>query len=74
VSNIPLQQSIQDLGVAFNNCFKSLKGERKGPKMKPPRFKKKLNQQSARFRIGGFSFKGAKVYLAKIGEIKDKVV
>lgn len=72
VSNIPLQQSIQDLGVAFSNFFKSLKGERKGPKMKPPRFKKRLNQQSARFRKGGFSLKGAKVYLAKIGDIKTK--
>ncbi|MGB5972086.1 MAG: RNA-guided endonuclease TnpB family protein [Nodosilinea sp.] len=72
VSNIPLQQSIQDLGVAFSNFFKSLKGERKGPKIKPPRFKKRLNQQSARFRKGGFSLKGARVYLAKIGDIKTQ--
>lgn len=72
VSNIPLQQSIQDLGVAFTNFFKSLKGERKGAKVKPPRFKKKDNRQSARFRKGGFSIKAAKVYLAKIGEIKTR--
>jgi putative transposase len=72
VSCIPLQQSIQDLGVAYSNFFKSLKGERKGKKVNPPRFKKKTNQQSARFRKGGFSIKGAKVYLAKIGEIKTK--
>jgi putative transposase len=70
VSSIPLQQSIQDLGVAFSNFFKSRRGERKGEKMNPPRFKKKANQQSARYRKGGFSIKGGKVFLAKIGEIK----
>lgn len=72
VSNIPLQQSIQDLGVAFKNFFESRNGKRKGPKARFPRFKKKLNQQSARFRKGGFSIKAEKVYLAKIGEIKTK--
>lgn len=72
VSNIPLQQSIQDLGVAFKNFFDSRKGKRKGPRAGFPRFKKKLNQQSARFRKGGFSLKAGKVYLAKIGDIKTK--
>jgi putative transposase len=72
VSNIPLQQSIQDLGTAFKNFFDFRKGKRKGPRIGFPRFKKKLNQQSARFTRGGFSLKKAKVYLAKIGEIKTK--
>jgi putative transposase len=72
VSNIPLQQSIQDLGTAFKNFFDSRKGKRNGPRVGFPRFKKKLNQQSARFTRGGFSLKEAKVYLAKIGEIKTK--
>lgn len=72
VSNIPLQQSIQDLGVAFKNFFDYRKGKRKGARVGFPRFKKKLNQQSARFRKGGFTLKGAKVYLAKIGDIKTK--
>lgn len=72
VSNIPLQQSIQDLGVAFKNFFDYRKGKRKGPRVGFPRFKKKLNQQSARFRKGGFSLKAGKVYLAKIGDIKTK--
>ncbi|MEH1782136.1 MAG: transposase [Nostoc sp.] len=70
VSNIPLQQSVADLGVAYKNFFDSLKGKRKGKKVGRPKFKKKTNQQSARFRIGGFSIKGEKVYLAKIGNIK----
>lgn len=72
VSNIPLQQSIADIGVAWNNFFASHKGKRKGQKMNPPRFKKRTNQQSARFRRGGFSIKAAKVFLAKIGCIKTK--
>ena len=70
VSTIPLQQSIADLGVAYSNFFKSLKGERKGQKVRPPKFKKKDNHQTARFRKGGFSIKKGKVYLAKIGNLK----
>ncbi len=56
-------------GVAYKNFFDSLKGKRRGKKVGSPRFKKKTNQQSARFRIGGFSIKGRRVYLAKIGEV-----
>ncbi|MEB3215962.1 MAG: transposase, partial [Nostocales cyanobacterium 94392] len=70
VSNIPLQQSVADLGVGYKNYFDSLKGKRKGKKVSRPRFKKKTNQQSARFRIGGFTIKDKKVYLAKIGNVK----
>jgi putative transposase len=69
VSNIPLQQSVADLGVAYKNFFNSLKGKRKGKKVGSPRFKKKAGRQSARFRIGGFSMKGESVYLAKIGDV-----
>lgn len=72
VSNIPLQQSIADLGIAFSNFFASRKGKRKGKKVNPPKFKKRTNRQSARFRKGGFSIKGVKVFLAKIGCIKTK--
>ena len=70
VSNIPLQQSVADLGVAYKNFFDSIKGLRKGKRVGYPRFQKKHNQQSARFRKGGFSIKGDKVYLAKIGLLK----
>lgn len=72
VSNIPLQQSVADLGVAIKNYFDSRKGKRKGAAMGFPRFKKKDNRQSARFRKGGFSIKNGKVYLAKIGNLKTK--
>lgn len=70
VSNIPLQQSVADLEVAFKNFFDSCKGKRKGRKVGYPKFKKRANSQSARFRIGGFSIKGDGVYLAKIGVVK----
>ena len=72
VSNIPLQQSIADLGVAYKNFFDSISGKRKGKRVGYPCFKKKHNRQSARFRKGGFSIKGNKVYLAKIGLLKTK--
>lgn len=67
VSNIPLQQSVADLETAFKNFFDSCKGKRKGRKVGYPKFKKRTNSQSARFRIGGFSLKGRGVFLAKIG-------
>jgi putative transposase len=69
VSNIPLQQSVADLGTAYQNFFNSRRGKRKGSKMGLPRFKKKPGRQTARFRIGGFSIKNNRVYLAKIGEV-----
>jgi len=72
VSNIPLQQSIADLGVAFKNFFESRNGKRKGLKVNAPKFKKKDNRQTARFRKGGFSIKAGKVFLAKIGNIKTE--
>ena len=70
VSNIPLQQSVADLGVAYKNFFDSLKGKRKGKKLGAPRFKKKTGRQLARFTRGGFSIQGESVYLAKIGDLQ----
>ncbi|WP_377476106.1 MAG: transposase [Microcoleus anatoxicus] len=67
VSCVPLQQSVADVDVAFKNFFNSCKGKRKGRKVGYPKFKRRTSSQSARFRIGGFSFKGDGVYLAKIG-------
>ncbi|AMW28019.1 RNA-guided endonuclease InsQ/TnpB family protein [Arthrospira platensis] len=72
VSSVPLQQALQDLDIAYRNFFKSVKGERKGPRVNPPRFKKKTNRQSARFTKAAFKLKGSKVYVAKIGELKTK--
>ncbi|MFM7439252.1 MAG: RNA-guided endonuclease TnpB family protein, partial [Snowella sp.] len=41
VSNIPLQQSVRDLGQGYQNFFNSCKGKRKGKKLAPPKFKKR---------------------------------
>lgn len=70
VSNIPLQQSIQDLNKAYQNFFNSGKGKRKGKKVRPPRLKKRKSAQAARFRKGGFKVNQHNVKLAKIGKIK----
>ena len=70
VSNIPLQQSLNDLEQAYQNFFKSCQGKRKGKRVKPPKFKKRQTKQSARFRVGGFKLDGDKISLAKIGKLK----
>ncbi len=70
VSSVPLQQSLNDLEQAYSNFFSSCKGKRKGQPVKPPKFKKRKSKQSARFTKTGFSIKGDKVYLAKVGNLK----
>ncbi|NEQ40467.1 MAG: IS200/IS605 family element transposase accessory protein TnpB [Okeania sp. SIO3I5] len=70
VSNIPLQQSLNDLNQAYQNFFKSTKGQRKGKAIKPPKFKTRKSKQTARFRKDGFKLGQHKVYLAKIGKLK----
>jgi putative transposase len=42
VSSIPLQQSLRDLEQAYSKFFKSRKGQRKGKKVKPPKFKNRV--------------------------------
>ena len=70
VSNIALQQSLNDLDQAYQNFFKSCKGERKGKPVRPPKFKKRKGRQSAKFHSGGFKVQETSVYIAKIGKIK----
>ncbi len=70
VSNIPLQQTLNDLYQSYQNFFNSVTGKRKGAKVKPPRFKKRKSKQTSRFRKGGFKVGQDKVYLAKIGKLK----
>ena len=50
VSAVVLQQALADLNAAYRNFFASLKGQRKGPKMGPPKFRsRKDHRQAARF-------------------------
>ena len=71
VSCVPLQQSVADLEMAFQNFFDSCKGSRKGRKVGYPKFKKRTSSQSARLTRRGFSMKeNGGVYLAKIGIVQ----
>jgi len=72
VSAVVLQQSLADLNTAYRNFFASIRGERKGPKMEPPRFKsRKDGRQAVRFTANA-RFKitpGGKLRLPKIGDV-----
>lgn len=57
VSNVPLQQSINNLEVAFANFF--------AKRGRHPSFKKKGSGGSARFTTSGFRIKDGQVWLAK---------
>jgi putative transposase len=70
VLSVLLQESIRHLDVAYQNFFKSRTGKHKGKKFGLPKFKKKINPQSAEFTKTGFSLSANYVYLAKIGSIK----
>lgn len=70
VSNVPLQQSLNDLDQAYQNFFKSCKRERKGKSVRPPKFKKRQSTQSARFTNIAFKLHNNVLYLAKIGNIE----
>ena len=58
VSSVPLQQSINNLEVAFQNFF--------AKRAKYPSFKKKASGGSARFTTTGFRIKKGEVWLAKM--------
>lgn len=71
VSAVVLQQSLRDLETAYSNYFASKNGTRKGPKMGPPRLKKKTARQAVRFTANArWSItEGGKLRLPKIGDI-----
>jgi putative transposase len=66
-SNVVLQQSVRDLDLAYRNWWASLSGKRKGPKLKPPRFKKRRGAQSIRFMSHVFRAGERTLTLGKIG-------
>ncbi|VEP11981.1 transposase (fragment) [Hyella patelloides LEGE 07179] len=70
VSSVILQQSVNDLKVAWKNYFDSKKGIRKGKEVGKPKFKKKSSRQAIRFTKNAFSVHSQSVKLAKIGHIK----
>jgi putative transposase len=72
VSAVVLQNALADLNAAYRNFFASLKGQRKGPKIGPPKFRsRKDHRQAARFTANA-SFKvlpNGKLRLPKIGDV-----
>jgi len=76
VSNTALQEAVADAGLAYKNFFASLRGNRKGRRVGPPRRKKRAATQS--FRLTRLNFKirggwentgeqGGRLYLSRIG-------
>ena len=51
---VPLQQVVRHLTTAYKNFFNYLQKKRKGVKVGAPKFKKKINKQSAEFTFVGF--------------------
>jgi putative transposase len=75
VSAVVLQQSLRDLDTAYRNFFASLKGTRRGPMIREPRFKsRKDNRQSVRFTANArWSITtGGDLRLPKIGNVRVK--
>jgi len=56
-----LKNASADLGMAYNNFFKSVSGKRKGKKLNKPIFKKKSNSQSFRTRDVKITSDGIKI-------------
>jgi putative transposase len=72
VSAVILQQALADLNAAYRNYFASLKGERKGPRVGPPRFRsRKDTRQAIRFTANArFTvLPNGKLRLPKIGDV-----
>ncbi|GAB3237866.1 RNA-guided endonuclease TnpB family protein [Glycomyces halotolerans] len=71
-SAVVLQQALADADRAWRNFFASLKGKRQGPRIGPPRFKRRTGMQAIRFtRNARFAvLTGGRLRLPKIGEVK----
>ena len=72
VSAVVLQQALADLNAAYWNFFASRNGGRKGPKVKPPRFRsRKDHRQAVRFtRNARFKvLPNGRLRLPKVGDV-----
>ena len=70
VASVALVQACQDARRAYRNWFDSMAGRRKGRKVGHPRFRSKRGRQSVRLTRNGFALHGARLYVAKIGEVE----
>jgi putative transposase len=72
VASVALVQACQDARRAYRNWFDSLAGKRKGRKTGHPRYRRKHGRQSVRLTRSGFSLRGTRLYIAKVGDLKVK--
>jgi putative transposase len=70
VASVALVQACQDARRAYRNWFDSLTGKRNGRRVGRPRFRTKHGRQSIRLTRNGFAFRGAKLYVAKVGLVR----
>jgi putative transposase len=69
VSSVALVQACNDARRAYGNWFDSLAGRRKGRTVGHPVFRRKHGKQSVRLTRNGFSLRGQRLYVAKVGQI-----
>ena len=75
VSSVVLQQALRDVEAAYKNFFASLKGERKGKRVRAPRFRsRKDSRQAIRFTANARwkITSSGRLSLPKIGDVKVK--
>ena len=70
VASVALVQACRDARRAYKNWFDSMKGRRKGPKVRHPKPRRKHGRQSIRLTRNGFRLHGQRLYVAKVGNIK----
>ncbi len=70
VASVALLQACRDARRAYWNWFDSLKGRRRGPKIRHPKPGRKHGRQSIRLTRNGFALHGQRLYVAKVGDIR----
>jgi putative transposase len=70
VSSVALVQACNDARRAYRNWFDSVSDQRKGRRIGHPRFRSKRGRQSVRLTRNGFSLRGRRLFVAKVGQIK----
>jgi putative transposase len=70
VASVALVQACQDARRAYRNWFDSLTDKRKGRRIGHPRFRTKHGRQSIRLTRNGFAFRGTRLYVAKVGQVR----
>jgi putative transposase len=68
--SVALVQACNDARRAYRNWFDSLSGMRTGRRVGHPRFRRKHGRQSVRLTRNGFSLRGGRLYVAKVGKVR----